>query len=63
MGTFRYLFRRAPKSFKGIRARSTVVESAEIAGPAFPRAVTSEEARAALERSRARRAAANGGTA
>ncbi len=62
MGSFRYLFARAPKSFKGIRARSTVVESAEIAAPAFPRPVTGEEARAALERSRARRAAANGGT-
>lgn len=58
MSPFRHLFRRAPKSFKGIRAKSTVVESAEIAGPAFPRPVSGEEARAALERSRARRRAA-----
>jgi hypothetical protein len=50
--------RREPKSLKGIRERSAVVASAEIAGPAFPRPVTAEEARAALERSRARRAAA-----
>jgi hypothetical protein len=57
------LFRREPESRKGIRERSAVVRSAEIAGPAFPRPITGEEARAALERSRARRAAANGGTA
>ena len=60
MGSLRHFLRRPPKSLKGIREESTVVESAEIAGPAFPRPVTSEEARAALERSRARRAAANG---
>jgi hypothetical protein len=58
MSSFHNLFRRTPKSFKGIRAKSTVVESAEIAGPAFPRPVSGEEARAALERSRARRRAA-----
>ena len=63
MGSLRHFFRRPPKSRKGIREQSAVVESAEIAGPAFPRAVSGEEARAALERSRARRAAANGGTA
>jgi hypothetical protein len=57
------LFRREPESRKGIRERSAVVRSAEIAGPVFPRPITGEEARAALERSRARRAAANGGTA
>jgi hypothetical protein len=50
--------RSKPKSedLKGIRARSAVVRSAELALPAFPRAITREEARAALERSRARRA-------
>jgi hypothetical protein len=59
MGSLRQLLRRRePKSLKGIRERSAVVRSAEIAGPAFPRPVTGEEARAALERSRARRAAA-----
>jgi len=42
---------------KGIRARSAVVRSAEVAPQrAFPRAITRDEARAALERSRARRA-------
>jgi hypothetical protein len=44
------------EELKGIRARSAVVRSAELALPAFPRAITREEARAALERSRARRA-------
>ena len=58
MDAIRHFFRRPPKSLKGIGEQSAVVESAEIAGPAFPRPVTSEEARAALERSRARRAAA-----
>ena len=50
---------RADKSddLKGIRARSALVRSAEIGrGAAFPRVITREEARAALERSRARRA-------
>jgi hypothetical protein len=61
MGSLRHFLRRPPKSRKGIREQSAVVESAEIAGPAFPRPVSGEEARAALERSRARRAAANGG--
>jgi hypothetical protein len=60
MGSLRRIFRREPESLKGIRKRAAVVRSAEIAGPAFPRPVTGEEARAALERSRARRAAANG---
>jgi hypothetical protein len=63
MGSLRHFFRRPPKSRKGIREQSAVVESAEIAGPAFPRPVSGEEARAALERSRARRAAANDGPA
>jgi hypothetical protein len=44
------------EDLKGIRARSAVVRSAELALPPFPRAITREEARAALERSRARRA-------
>jgi hypothetical protein len=44
------------EDLKGIRARSAVVRSAELALPAFPRAITRDEARAALERSRARRA-------
>jgi len=60
MSALRRIFRREPESLKGIRDRSAVVRSAEIAGPAFPRPVSGEEARAALERSRARRAAANG---
>lgn len=56
------LIRREPTSLKGIRERSAVVRSAEIGSPAFPRPITTTEARAALERSRARRAAAaNGG--
>ena len=38
------------------------LRSAELASPAFPRPISGEEARAALERSRARRAAANGST-
>jgi hypothetical protein len=50
------LFRHKPNGLKGIRARSAVVRSAELALPAFPRAITREEARAALARSRARRA-------
>ena len=57
------LFRREPESRKGIRERSAVVRSAEIAGPVFPRPVSGEEARAALKRSRARRAAGTGGPA
>ena len=63
MGSLRHFFRRPPKSRKGIREQSTVVESAEIPGPAFPRPISGEEARAALERSRARRAAAGDETA
>jgi hypothetical protein len=50
------LFRPKNDDLKGIRARSAVVRSAELALPAFPRAITREEARAALARSRARRA-------
>lgn len=63
MASLPRLFRREPDSRKGIRERSAVVRSAEIAGPAFPRAVTGEEARAALKRSRARRATFTGGGA
>jgi hypothetical protein len=62
MGAIRRLLGREPESLKGIRERSAVVRSAEIAGPAFPRPVTGEEARAALKRSRARRAAAANGS-
>ncbi|HEY7074842.1 MAG TPA: hypothetical protein VH418_05720 [Solirubrobacteraceae bacterium] len=51
------LFRGKSDDLKGIRARSAVVRSAEIPRLSeFPRAITREEARAALERSRARRA-------
>ena len=50
------LFRTKPDGLKHIRARSAVVRSAELALPAFPRPISREEARAALERSRARRA-------
>ena len=62
MGSLRRLFHREPESLKGIRERSAVLRSAELASPAFPRPISGEEARAALERSRARRAAANGST-
>jgi hypothetical protein len=48
--------RREPESRKGIRERSGVARGAELALPAFPVPVTGEQARAALERSRARRA-------
>ena len=55
------IFRREPnESLKGIRERSAVVRSAELAMPAFREPVTREQAVAALERSRARRAAARG---
>jgi hypothetical protein len=50
-------FRREPADRKGIRERSAVVRSAELALPDFPAPVTREAARAALARSRARRAA------
>jgi len=52
------LFRREPSTRKGIRERSAVVRSAELALPAFPAPVSRMQARAALKRSRARR---NGG--
>jgi hypothetical protein len=55
------ILRREPESLKGIRERSAVVRSAELALPPFRKGVTGEEARAALQRSRARRAA-NGTT-
>ena len=48
--------RREPESLKGIRERSAVARGAELALPAFPVPVTGEQARAALKRSRARRA-------
>jgi len=51
------IFRREPESLKGIRERSAVARGAEIALPSFPVPVTGEQARAALNRSRARRAA------
>jgi hypothetical protein len=53
------LFHREPATLKGIRERSAVVRSAELALPALA-PVSREAARAALERSRARR---NGATA
>ena len=52
-------FRREPKSLKGIKERSGVAQGAERAMPAL-KPVSGEQARAALARSRARRAAANG---
>jgi hypothetical protein len=57
------IWNREPKSLKGIRERSAVVRSAELGSIPFPPGYefTHEEVRAALERSRARRAAANGG--
>ncbi len=60
MASLPRLFRREPASRKGIRERSAVVRSAELALPAFPAPVSRDAARAALARSRARRAAANG---
>jgi hypothetical protein len=51
------LFRREPSSRKGIRERSAVVRSAELALPAFRAPVSRDDAVAALARSRARRAA------
>ena len=54
-------FRREPKSLKGIRERSTLLRSAELALPVSVSPITGEQARAALERSRARRAATGKG--
>jgi hypothetical protein len=53
------ILRRRPEdsSLKGIRERSAVVRSAELAMPAFREPITREQAMAALKRSRARRAA------
>jgi hypothetical protein len=51
------LFNREPKSLKGIKERSAVIESAELSMPVFKAPITGEQARAALARSRARRAA------
>jgi hypothetical protein len=53
----RLFHRREPDDRKGIRERSAVVRSAELALPAFAAPVSRDEARAALKRSRARRAA------
>ena len=53
------LFHREPTTLKGIRDRSAVVRSAELALPALP-PVSREAAHAALQRSRARRT--NGAT-
>ena len=53
----RLFHRREPADRKGIRERSAVVRSAELALPAFEAPVSRDEARAALKRSRARRAA------
>jgi hypothetical protein len=50
-------FRREPTTLKGIRERSAVVRSAELALPALP-PVSREAAQAALRRSQARRATA-----
>jgi hypothetical protein len=55
--SFPRFFRREPSTRKGIRERSAVVRSAELALPALA-PVTRVEARAALKRSQARR---NGG--
>jgi hypothetical protein len=52
--SFPRLFHREPTTLKGIRDRSAVVRSAELALPALP-PVTRAAAQAALERSRARR--------
>jgi hypothetical protein len=58
--SFPRLFHREPTTLKGIRDRSAVVRSAELALPAFPAPVSRAAAHAALERSRARRT--NGAT-
>jgi hypothetical protein len=52
--SFPRLFRREPATLKGIRERSAVVRSAELALPSLA-PVSREAARAALARSRARR--------
>jgi hypothetical protein len=60
MATLPRLFhRREPAERKGIRERSALVRSAELALPAFAAPVSRDEARAALARSRARRAASD----
>jgi len=53
------IFRREPKSLKGIKERSGVAQGAELALPAL-KPITGEQARAALKRSRARREEADG---
>lgn len=52
-------FRREPKSLKGIKERSGVAQGAELSLPAL-KPITGEQARAALKRSQARRAARDG---
>jgi hypothetical protein len=52
MASLPRILRREPESLKGIRERSAVVRSAELALPKFSRPVTGAQARAALERSR-----------
>ena len=56
------IFSREPEEapLKGIRERSAVVRSAELAMPPFSEPITREQALAALRRSRARREAASG---
>jgi hypothetical protein len=62
MATLPRLFhRREPADRKGIRERSALVRSAELALPTFPAPISRDEALAALARSRARRAAAASG--
>jgi hypothetical protein len=55
--SFPRIFHREPTTLKGIRERSAVVRSAELALPEL-RPVSREAARAALARSRARRSGA-----
>jgi hypothetical protein len=50
-------FIREPKSYKGIRERSTIIPSAELSMPPFREPVTRDQARAAMARSLARRRA------
>jgi hypothetical protein len=56
----RLFHRRELSSRKGIRERSAVIRSAELSLPAFPAPISRDAAVAALARSRARRATANG---
>ena len=61
MASLPRIFRRnEPESLKGIRERSAVVRSAESSKKPVRPGLTGEEARAALERARAARRAAEG---